>query len=209
MDWKYKHFSREAVFQAPRELVLEAARVVVSESLGWHTREATYGLDATGYSAMHALSAKILIESTTSGTRVTVELLVERASVFGFMLVDIGGYYNGRIRKLIEGIQWQLHNKLTSASPSAAANTFVYAGPPRRVSRLWNLFAVVALLFLFLPLVFFVIFPLTGLVTGNLYIPARSGRDLTLHGTWARMPSAIVLIIVVLVVLKIRSNLHE
>jgi len=35
MDWKYKHFHQEKLFAAERVVVMEAARRVMSESLGW------------------------------------------------------------------------------------------------------------------------------------------------------------------------------
>ena len=35
MDWKYEHFHQERVFPAPRDVVVEAARAFMAESLGW------------------------------------------------------------------------------------------------------------------------------------------------------------------------------
>jgi hypothetical protein len=35
MDRKYKHFHQQRVFQAPRDLVIEAVRTLGSESLEW------------------------------------------------------------------------------------------------------------------------------------------------------------------------------
>jgi hypothetical protein len=42
--------------------------------------------------------------------------LVERAGWRGFMLVDVGGYYNIQIRKWLDGIQWSLSSEQWAAS---------------------------------------------------------------------------------------------
>ena len=109
MDWKDKHFHQEMVFQAPRETVLEAARAFAGESLGWQIADTADGFEARGYSAAHQATARFRIAPASRGTKVQVELLVERASPLGFMLFDVGGYYNRQIRKWLEGIQWHVH----------------------------------------------------------------------------------------------------
>ena len=38
--------------------------------------------------------------------------------MFGFMLVDVGGYYSIQIRKWLDGIQWTLTQKLTAVLTS-------------------------------------------------------------------------------------------
>ena len=90
MDWKYKHFTQEAVFQAEREPVVEAARAFAAEALaGWKISDTADGFEARGRSAGHETTAKVQIEPAPGGTKVAVTLLVERASALGFMLVDI------------------------------------------------------------------------------------------------------------------------
>jgi hypothetical protein len=107
MDWKYKHFKQEAIYNASHEAVLEAARSVITESL--REVEATNeGVVARGYSAWHLAIATCRIIEISSGTKVAVELAVERASRRGYMLVDIGGYYNGQIDKWFRGIAERL-----------------------------------------------------------------------------------------------------
>jgi hypothetical protein len=113
MDWKYKHFYQERAFPAPPNVVDEAARMFTAESLGWQITNQPDGLTAEGDSFGHHAVANFRIQSTGSGTKVAVELLVERGSVLGFMLFDVGGYYNLQIRKWLDGIQWQIHQKLT------------------------------------------------------------------------------------------------
>jgi hypothetical protein len=98
MDWKYKHFDHQAIFNAPRQSVLEAARTVMAESLGG-IEDTTDGFVARGRSAWHAAVATFRITPTANGTLVAVELLVERSTMRGYMLVDIGGYYEGQIDK--------------------------------------------------------------------------------------------------------------
>ena len=119
MDWKYKHFHQARVFPAPRDLVTEAARTFMAESLGWQVTNTPDGFTAQGYSFSHRGIANLHIQSAAggasseSGTRVAVELLVERAGWRGYMLFDAGGYYNIQIRKWLDGIQWSIHQKLT------------------------------------------------------------------------------------------------
>ena len=103
MDWKYKHFNHEATFGALGGDVLEAARIVVNESLGSIENTAD-GFIARGDSAWHAAIATFHITPAPEGTRLTVELLVERAAMRGYMLFDVGGYYNIQIDKWFTGI---------------------------------------------------------------------------------------------------------
>ncbi len=107
MDWKYKHFNQEAVFKASPASVLEAARAVVAESLEG-IGDTADGFVGRGYSAWHAAIATFRITPAPDGTKVAVELLVERAAMRGYMLFDIGGYYNGQIDKWFSGISQRL-----------------------------------------------------------------------------------------------------
>jgi hypothetical protein len=117
MDWRNKRFAREAVFQAQRELVLNAARSFAAESLvGWEVTDTADGFEARGDNGSHAATAKFRIEPAASGTKVAVTLMVERAGPLGFMLFDVGGYYDGQIRKWLEGVGWHLRQGVTSAT---------------------------------------------------------------------------------------------
>ena len=107
MDWKYKHFNHEATFKAAPTSVGEAAHTVVAGSLN-QIEDTSDGFIGRGYGAWHAEIATFRITAAPDGTKVTVELLVERASTMGYMLVDIGGYYDGQIDKWFSGISRQL-----------------------------------------------------------------------------------------------------
>jgi hypothetical protein len=107
MDWKYKHFNQQAVFNAPYQSVLDAARAVVADSLG-EIEDTTDGFVARGFGAWHAAIATFRVKPTPAGTQIMVELLVERAAGRYYMLVDIGGYYNGQIDKWFTGILQRL-----------------------------------------------------------------------------------------------------
>ena len=107
MDWKYKHFDQVAIFKASRQSVLEAARTVVAESLG-EIEDTADGFVARGYSAWHAAIATFRITPAPEGMKVAIELLVERAAMRGYMLFDVGGYYNGQIDKWFSGITQRL-----------------------------------------------------------------------------------------------------
>src|SRR2546421_5700170 len=141
MDWKYKHFHQERVFPAPRDLVTEAARTFMTESLGWQITNTPEGLTAEGYSFSHQAMAHLHFESAADGTRVAIELLVERAGWRGFMLFDAGGYYNIQDRKWLDGIQWSIHQKLTgtrdeSTNPLVLAQNKPAAYIDRKSTRL-------------------------------------------------------------------------
>src|ERR1700694_5125938 len=115
MDWKYKHFHQERVFPAPRDLVFEAARTFMAESLGWQIIDTSDGFTTDGYSFSHRAIANLHIQSAEGGTKVFVELLVERSGWRGFMLFDVGGYYHIQVRKWLDGIQWAIHQNLTGS----------------------------------------------------------------------------------------------
>ncbi len=96
MDWTYKHFRQEAVFNAPVHEVLEAARSVLAEAFG-PPEETSEGFTAQGFSGLHPATVTVHVASAVAGTQVTVELQVKRLAAFGYMLWDVGGFYNGRI----------------------------------------------------------------------------------------------------------------
>src|SRR5205809_4598372 len=92
MDWKYKHFHQERIFAASRDVVVEAARRFMNESLAWKVTDTADGLSAEGYSFSHAAIGNLRIQSVGSETKIDVDLMVERAGPTGFMLFDVGGY---------------------------------------------------------------------------------------------------------------------
>lgn len=98
MDWKYKHFYHEALYQASPSAVLEAARAVMPAVLG-PIQDTRDGFISHGSSAWHTAIATFHLASAVEGTKLTVELRVERSTLRGYMLVDVGGYYTGQIDK--------------------------------------------------------------------------------------------------------------
>ncbi len=107
MDWKYKHFNQEATFKALPESVLQAARASLAEALG-DIEDTPDGFVARGYGAWHAEIATLRVTPLPEGTKLAVELRVERAAMRGYMLFDIGGYYNGQIDKWFSSITRRL-----------------------------------------------------------------------------------------------------
>ncbi len=67
MDWKYKHFHQERVFPAPRDLVTEAGRTFMAESLGWQITNTPDGFTAEGYSFSHRAIANLHTQSAAGG----------------------------------------------------------------------------------------------------------------------------------------------
>ena len=197
MDWKYKHFHQERVFPASRDLVTEAARTFMAESLGWKITNTPDGFTAEGYSFPHRAIANLKIQtaaggaSSESGTRVAVELLVERAGWRGFMLFDVGGYYNIQIRKWLDGIQWSLHQKLTGTRDEST-NPLVLAESKPAACIFNGCLVFIVVTFVLYFLVTF-ISAVVGLLTGNLFLVGRG--SLTIHGIWARILSALILML--------------
>lgn len=107
MDWNYKRFRQEAVFNAPVHAVLEAARSVLAKAFG-APEETSEGFTAQGFSGWRPATVTVHVASAVAGTQVTVELQVKRLSSLGYMLWDIGGFYNGRIDDWFRGMAERL-----------------------------------------------------------------------------------------------------
>lgn len=206
MDWKYKHFYQERVFSAPRDLVTEAARTFMSESLGWQITDTPDGFRAEGYSFAHRSIAHLRIQSagfgppataggsdnSAGGTKVAVELLVERASSGGFMLFDVGGYYGIQIRKWLDGIQWEHHQKLMGGQ-NETQNPLVLAANKPGAYVFNGCLVFIAVMFGLYFLVTFIC-AVFGLLTGHLYLWGRGGT-LVIHGALARIVSGLILLL--------------
>lgn len=186
MDWKYSHFRRAQRFAQPPEAVLAAARALVADELAWRVTDTPNGFEAQGSSFLHAATARFQIMEADAGATLTIELQVERLSTWGYMLVDIGGYYDGRLRTWFEAID----DRLAGRTPSPVGLRRTAAGRVFSGVILASL-CIMALWFV----AAFVVLPAIGLVTGVLYVPPGrgSGADLTLHGPWARIVSAAIL----------------
>ncbi len=189
MDWKYKHFHQERIFPAPRDVVSEAARTFMAESLGWQITNTPDRVTAEGYSFSHRAIANLHIQSAAGGTKVAIELLVERAGWRGFMLFDVGGYYNIQIRKWLDGIQWSLHQKL-AGSHDESTNPLVLA-EKKPAAYIFNGCLVFTTVMFALYFVVTFISAVVGLVTGHLFLLGRG--SLIIHGIWARILSALIL----------------
>jgi hypothetical protein len=203
MDWKYKHFYQERIFSSARDLVIEAARAFMAESLGWKIEETPDGFTAQGYSFSHRAIANLHFQTVADGTKVAVELLVERAGWRGYMLFDVGGYYNIQVRKWLDGIQWSLHQKLTG-TPDEAANPLVLAENKTAAYLFHGCLMFIVVMFALYFLVTFVS-ALLGVITGNLYLLGRGGT-LVVHGIVARIVSALILLFGVFLVWRIKST---
>ena len=190
MDWKYKHFHQERDFPAPREDVTEAARTFMAESLGWQITDTPDGFSAQGDSFFHRAIANLHIEPAAGGTKVVIELLVERAGWRGYMLFDVGGYYNIQVRKWLDGIQWSLHQKLTGSHDESANPLVLAQNKPAACIFNGCLVFIVVTFALYFVVTF--ISAVVGLLTGNLFLLGRG--TLIIHGVPARVISALILI---------------
>jgi hypothetical protein len=116
-------------------------------------------------------------------------LAVERAGWRGFMLFDVGGYYNIQIRKWLDGIQWSLHQKLTGTRDESTNPLVVAENKPAACIFNGCLVFIVVTFALYFLVTF--ISAVVGLLTGNLFLVGRG--SLTIHGIWARVLSALIL----------------
>ena len=203
MDWKYKHFHQERVFPAPRDVVTQAARKFMAESLGWQITDTADGFTAQGYSFSHRAIANLQFQSAAGGTKVAIELLVERTGWRGYMLFDVGGYYNIQIRKWLDGIQWALHRELTGTHDESQNPLVLAQNKP--VAYIFNgcLMFIVVMFGLYFLITF--IEAVVGLLTGNLYLLGRGGT-LAIHGMWGRIVSALILMFGAFVVWRIKRK---
>ena len=192
MDFKYKHFHQQRTYPAEYEDVLRAARAVMTESVGWSiTNETSEGFIAEGTSFGHAGIANVRIRPTAVGVLLDVELRVERAGFTGFMLFDVGGYYNIQIRKWLEAIQRSFHQE-APGQPSVSAAPLQ---PQNKASaRVFHGCLLIIVLAFGLYLLVTVIEAIIGLTTGNLFLVGRGGT-ITVHGPAARAISAAILLL--------------
>ena len=127
MDWENKQFHQETVLQAPREAVIEAMHRFAAQTLpDWSVDSTPEGFEARGESALHHAVAHFRISQVANGTKVDVELVVRRASsgpLGGFMLFDVGGYYDSQIRKWL----WTIWNLLADVNADPRGNVALIA----------------------------------------------------------------------------------
>jgi hypothetical protein len=207
MDWKYKHFQGERIYAEQRDEVIEAARRFMAESLRWQVTNTADGLRAEGYSFSHRAIANLQIQSgggtsSESGTKVAVELLVARASSRGFMLFDVGGYYDIQIRKWLAGIQWSLQQQLTGSNDQST-NPLVLADNKTSAHILNGCLVFICVIFALYFLGTF-IGAVVGLLSGNLLLLGRG--SLVIHGIWARILSASILLFGALLAWRIKRK---
>ena len=203
MDWKYKHFHQERVFPATRDVVTEAARTFMAESLAWKITDTVDGFAAEGHSFSHRAIANLHIQSVADGTMVTIELLVERAGWRGYMLFDVGGYYNIQIRKWLDGVQWSIHQRLTGTRDDSQNPLVLAENKPAAYIFNGCLMFIVVMFGLYFLVTF--ISAVVGLISGTLYLWGRGGT-LVVHGILARIVSALILLLAVFVAWRMRSS---
>jgi hypothetical protein len=191
VDWKYKHFAEAAIFPADRQIVHQAILAFANDWLaGWKVAATPEGIEARGRSAGHMATARFRTEPVSGGSKVVVALAVERASPLGFMLVDVGGYYNRQIFKWLRALPWWIQQ---AAQAQVETGQSVPPPPPMpKPSRGADLFMGCALSVFLLGVGMLMIAALVGLLTGNLFIAGGSGT--MVYGLWARVLSAIFLL---------------
>ena len=200
MDFKYKHFRQQRLFSASPAEVFDCARAVMAESAGWAVaNETADGFTAAGSSFGHAGIADVQVRSSGGGAVVDVQLRVERAGFSGFMLLDVGGYYNIQIRKWLDAIQASLHQQASGQAAPAAAPL-----QSRNKATACAFNGCLIFIAITIGVYFLVTFvcALIGLTTGNLLLIGRGG-DLMVHGVAARVISAAILLFGVWIVWRI------
>jgi hypothetical protein len=119
MDLFHKHFEQQTVFQAPPEVVKQAVSAFLAASMvGWDVAPLSDGFEATRYGS----TAKFHVSPAPAGATLAIEYLVARASGSGFMLVDIGGYYDRQIQKWLYAV-WQELGRIWAEHPWQGVHT--------------------------------------------------------------------------------------
>ena len=191
MDWKYKHFTQQAVFPADARAVRQSLRAFAADYLpGWSVTETPDGLELSGSSAGHAAVANFQVEPAGSGTRVTITMRVERASPLGFMLVDIGGYYDGQLSKWLSAVPWWIEQAQRKGEPAKYDPSPMQAPKPVPGTN-WVIGCMIISGLLIVGI--YLVAAIVGLLTGNLFLAGRGSGSTTLHGAPARIVSAIIL----------------
>src|SRR5262249_42232326 len=121
----------------------------------------------------------------------------------GFIVFDVGGYYGIQIRKWLDGIQWTLHQQQTSGH-DASPNPMVQANNKAAAYIFNGCLVFIVVMFALYFLVTFICAGV-GLITGNLYLWGRGGT-MVIHGIWARIISALILMFGVWVGWRIKRN---
>jgi uncharacterized membrane protein (Fun14 family) len=190
MDFKYKHFHQQRLYPGTPQEVFDSARAVMAESVGWTIAQETLeGFTAQGTSFGHVGIANIQIHPTGGGNVVDIELRVERAGFTGFMLFDVGGYYNIQIRKWLDAIQMSLHQQATGQRPPTPAPL---QSQNKAAARVFHGCLLLIAIGFALYLLATVIEAVVGLATGNLFLVGRGGT-ITVHGPAARAISIAIL----------------
>ncbi len=206
MDWKYKHFHQERTFEAPRDLVAEAARKYFVESLGWQITKEADGFNAEGYGFSHKCIARLQFPSDANATKVVIDLSVSRAGGRGFMLFDVGGYYNIQMRHWLDGTQANLHTILT---PQSISSPNPVPPPPPSTNKgaacVFN--GCIGFILVMFALYVLVTFSeaIIGLITGHLYLFGRGGT-LVVEGIPGRITSALIIMFILFIAWRINRS---
>lgn len=205
MDWKYRYFNQEALFQADPAIVHKALRAFAKEWLSdWDVEETPDGLEAKSLSAFRKATGRFRIDPAPGGAKVAVRLQVDRAVSLGLMVFDFGHYFDSLTRKWLKGLSWWIQQEQSAADhtegPSGKAKPDVppipKPEPPSDRLMGWVTFLVV------LVTSAYAIIALVGLVTGNLYVPGGESGAI-IHQPWAGILAAIYLIFFVWMVQRL------
>jgi hypothetical protein len=115
MNFSEKHFHREALFQAPESIVLEAIRLFWAKDNEWIIEDPIPGTSRIDL-RKGANHAWFEVEPEPGGVKVTVDYDVPRLGATGFMLWDIGGYYDRTIDKWLHGV-WVILGEMYQRAP--------------------------------------------------------------------------------------------
>ena len=205
MDWKYKHFHQERTFEAPQDLVSEAARKYFVESLGWQITKEAKGFNAEGYGFSHKCIARLHFPSDANTTKVVIDLAVNRAGGRGFMLFDVGGYYNIQMRHWLDGTQANLHTILTPQSISSP-NPVPPPAPSTNKGAACVFNGCIGFILVMFALYVLVTFSeaIVGLITGHLYLLGRGGT-LVVEGIPGRIISALILMFILFIAWRVKK----
>lgn len=189
-------FTESRTFYLPQDELITAVKSTF-EKLGWgytvpSANEFYTHISMSGWSWGEDLTAKLLLNGT-----VQVE---SKCHGYRPQIIDFG-----KNRANVERFFAQLQHTVTQGPISATAHEPISTGNPplAKGSPAASVFIGCIITSFLLTLLAFFLSAVVGLLTGHLYLPTRGSGGGTIHGVWARVVSAIVLIFLAWIFLQV------
>lgn len=175
-------------FPSKPDAVLKATRDFLAGSFPqWRVESVADGLDATGVSGSHPATARFRVRKIPGGTSLSVEYLTQQPELSRSCTVD-----DGPLDNWLQDIRLRLHPRLNTDFERSSSGRLFLAIKTVVVNGIAGLMIVMVVIWF---MVLFAVLPAIGLLTGDLYIPGKYRPGLDIHGPWARIISAGMLVV--------------